>query len=314
MASSLYNVAISDAWEYWCYYRRVLRNKNTGAIIDLDSGKFSPSTVGLLRIGEKVSELNDDEEIVEYSVLALQPDITRINIWDIPSSAKLMLYLSVVILNDGNFQFPVTVKPWANSSGTAWTSDTLITYNDIVEHYIPFDLTSETYVAATYEKSVNVEADTYNAYVIDLEETFYKFLQSQTIGFMITATGGYADVYGPTYSSSTVRPQFTIEQTISNRFHGPHITLDTEIAGLSKVKGVCRDRSGTIITGKQCRIVACNKDHYKILGTGLSVSANGTFLIDADCKVGELVAVSFYDSDDTLTGSELMTTVSYNTV
>ena len=314
MATSLYNTAISDAWNFWCYYYKVIRNKNTGVIIDLDTGKFLSTTTGLLRIGEKVSELNDSEEIIEYTVIALKPDITRINIWDTPSSARLMLYFSLVVFNDGNFQLPVTVKPWANPSGTEWTSDTIISYQDIVDYYIPFDLTSATYVPATYEKFTNVKADSYSAYIIDLENTFDKFLQDQTIGFMITATGGYADVFGPEYSSSEIRPQFTIEQIISNRFHGPHITLDTEIAGNSKVKGVCRDRDGTIITGRQCRIVACDKDNYRILGTGLSVSANGTFLVTLSCKVGELVIVSFYDSNNTLTGSELMTTVSYNTV
>ena len=236
------------------------------------------------------------------------------NKWDTPSSVKLMLYFSLVVLNDGIFQLPVTIKPWANSSGTAWTSDTTISYNDIVNHYIPFDLTAATYVSATYEKSKNIAADAYNALVIDLEATFDKFLQGQTTGFMATATGGYADVFGPEYDSLTIRPTFSVEQTVSNRFHGPHITLDTEISGLSKVKGVCRDRDGVIITGIQCRIVACDTNDYKILGTGLSVSANGSFLISVDCKVGKQIAVSFYDSSNALTGSELMTTVSYSTV
>jgi|GEM_PF-5891799 len=312
MATS-YNISISDSWNYWCYYRRVLRNKNTGALVDLSSGKYSPSTEGLLRVGEKISSLNINEEIIEYTVIALKPDLKRFSVQDIPSSVRLILYLGGVVLNSGNFQLSVTVKPWANSSGLLWTTDTIISYNSIIDYYIPFDLTAATYVTATYEKSVNVEIGGYAAVVKYLESTFDKFARRQSIGFMITATGGYANVFGPTYESLTVRPKFTVEQVVSNRFHGPHITMDAEIIGRSKVKGVCRDRSGAIITGKQCRIIACDKDDYKILGTGLS-SVTGAFLVDLECKVGEFVVVSFYESGDVLTGSEMMTTVSNNTV
>jgi len=65
-----YDATISDAWNYWCYYRKVLRNKNTGSIVDLDSGKFLPSTAGMIRVGEKISELNDNEETIEYTAIA----------------------------------------------------------------------------------------------------------------------------------------------------------------------------------------------------------------------------------------------------
>jgi len=313
MASFLYNVTISEAWDYWCYYHRVIRNKNTGTVINLDSGKFNPLTSGFLRVGKKISEIDDDTEIIEYTTIALKPDLKRVSNQDTPNSVRLMLYLPVVVLNEGDIQLSVTVKPWANSSGINWTSDNIICYDDIVDHYIPFDLTVATYVSSTYEKSVNVEADEYRAEIIDLEATFDKFLLGQTIGFAITATNGYADVYGPEYTSLTVRPQFAIEQTISNRFHGPHIILDTEIVGSSKIKGVCRDKDRIIITGRQCRVTVYEKDSYRILGTGLSASIDGAFLVSLECKTGELVIVSFYDSSGVLTGSEIMTTVSSNT-
>jgi len=208
---------------------------------------------------------------------------------------------------------PVTIKPWANSHGIGWTSDDIISYTDIVNYYIPFDLTVATYVSATYEKSVNVEANEYSVRAIDLEATFDKFLQQQTIGFAVTATGGYADVYGPEYASSDVRPQFVIEQSVSNRFHGPHIALDTEIAGSSKVKGVCRDRTGVILTGERCKITVCDQYNYKILGTSYSSSADGSFLTDVSCKVGESVVVGFCQTNNGISGSEIMTTVSPST-
>lgn len=316
MASSINYITISEAWDYWCCYKKVLRDKNTGVVTVLASRKFepSPSSLGLLRIGEKISEVNDDEEIIEYTVIALKPNLERMNLQDPLSSARLILYFSLVVLNEGAFKLPVIIKPWANSSTANWTSDTNVSYDDIVEHYIPFDLTPETYVSSTYEKLVNVASGESNSITIGLEHTFDKLLQGQVTGFAVTAEDGYADVFGPECSSFSVRPTFIIEQVVSNKVYNPNITLDTEVAGASKVSGVCRDQNGVILIGERCKVAVLHKDNYRILGAGFSSSANGSFLLNVDCKVGETVVVNFYRYGEDLTGSELMTTVSDRTV
>jgi hypothetical protein len=311
MATS-YDESIIEAWDYWCYFQKVKRNRLTGFEIIIDSGEYVSSTENLLRVGERVSYLDSTYDLVEKTVVALRPDLSRLCLSDLPIKVDLMLYLLSVVLTDGESVVELTVKPWANPSSSVWTSETEITYDDLVNYYIPFDLTSLTYSPSEYEVSVNIESDKYNAFVENIDTLFIAFMQEDSGGILITAEKGYVDVFGPGYSSSTIRPYIKTIQTITGRSYS-FFDLDTEVTATSKVKGVCRDREGNILTGERCKVVVCDKDNYKILGTSYSSSANGSFLTTVNCKAGKLVIASFYRSSDKISGSELMVTVSKNT-
>lgn len=308
-----YNETITEVWDYWNYYKRVIRNKNTGVETLISSGKYIHATAGLLRVGKRITNMSSTEELIEYTAVALKPNIRRMSNYDFPISLSLSVYISSIALNSDQSSLEMKARAWANLTGVSWTSDSEISYSDIVGYYIPFDLTSSNYTPSTYEISVSLNSGDYLALFEDFEYTFYKFMRNRSIGFMLTATGGRADIYGPAYSTTTLRPQFDATQTVSGRLR-VNVTLDTELVALSKVKGVCRDRNGTIITGSQCRIVIYHKSNYNILGTGLSDFATGAFLVETSCKVGELVVASFLNSNNVISGSELMTTVSYLTI
>jgi len=147
-----YEESIKSYWDYWCYYKRVLRNKVTNVEILIGSGSFIPSTFGLVRIGIKKFDLSSTEEIVEYYVTAFRPKILRICNQDSPVSAELVLNFLQHFLNKEETKIEMTIKPFANSNGFSWTTTTEIIYEDIYEHYIPFDLEEATYNSSIYEK------------------------------------------------------------------------------------------------------------------------------------------------------------------
>jgi len=308
-----YNESIIDAWDYWCYFQKIKRNKNTGSELIISSDVFIPSVPGLLRVGEKISDLSTTYEIIERTVIALRPDLTRLGLQDLPFEAKLMLYFYSIGLSEGYSTLSMTVKPWANPNSSDWNLDTKITYEDLTDYYIPFDLDSFTYSPSLYEAENEIRPDEYSSLFGDIKNLFIAFMQGDAGGILILAENGYADVFGPGCPSSTIRPYVKTSQTVTGRMSS-FLSVNTEVTSESKVKGVCRDREGNIITGKQCRIIIFNKDNLKILGTGLSSAQTGAFLINASCKVGELVSVNFLDSNESIAGCELMTTVSKNTI
>ena len=295
------------SWEYWCYYKRYIRNKITGDSYLSETGKFIPTLTGMVRIGIQISDLSDTEELINYYITALQPNVIRMCRTDFPLSAKVTVYFREYRLNSGKTAIPITVKCWANLSGIDWVTSTPITYEDISEHYIPFDLDEDSYVASTYEKTENMNLSLLTVEIQNLEYTFEKFMLNGSIGFIFDATGGYGEMYGPASSSTYLRPKFTIVQNVSNRMKS-NIFLDTEIVSESKIKGVCRDRNRNIITGVQCKITVFDPDTYEVLGTGLSSAADGSFLITTTAKVGNPVVVSFVEDGQSISGTEIMTT------
>jgi len=308
-----YEESVVDYWNYWCYFQRILRNKTTGAKTFLESGIFIPDSFGIVRSGEKKFDLNASEEIIENYLTALKPDLDKMNVQNSPISTTFLLNFLQATLNDGEVELNITIKPWANSSGSSWTTSTEITYEDILEHYIPFDVPLENYDSTLYEKTVSADLSANNVKFDDIIQTFYKFMQGNSIGFTISAKGGYCDIYGPSSNLYFLRPKFTITQIVGGRL-GSNFLLDTEIKAASKVKGVCKNRSGDIITGSQCRIIVMDSDKNNLVGTGLSSAADGSFLIDIEKKVGHSVIVSFVSNDQSLLGTEIMVSVSGDTV
>ena len=308
-----YEESIKSYWNYWCYYKRVLRNKITGVETLIESKSYSPSVFGLVRAGIKKFDLSSTEEIIEYYLTALKPPIIRMCNQDLPVSAEFTLNFSEHSLNEGEVKIEVKIKPWANSSGSAWTSATEITYQDISEYYIPFDLSISTYDSTIYEKIQEADLSGEKVEFDNVIQTFQKFLQDQSTGFILSATGGYCEIYGPSHDLYFLRPKFVIDQPTVQRFHC-NVDLDTEIKAASKIKGVCRDREGAIITGHQCKISAFDPYSFEVIGTGLSSSVDGSFLVDIEYKVGNPVIVSFVDETLSLYGTEIMVSVSESTV
>jgi len=304
---------VIETWNYWNYYKRVLRNISTGGEYTLDTGPYSPSITGLLRVGVRIAESSSTEEVREYYVLVLRPDKKRLANQDFPIDVKLELDISTCVLSEGQSIVTLRVKPWANPNGLRWITSSLISYEQIIEHYIPFDISAVDYAIATYEETKTVSPTTGSVEFISLEQSFWKFMRDKTIGFAISGTEGYCEIFGPTYVATSVRPKFTIDQSQAARVQG-YAKLTTEIKAQSRVKGVCKDREGDLITGVQCRIIVFNPDDYRIVGTGVSTAADGSFLIDVDFRVGSSVVVSFVETGQSIYGSEIMTTVSRSTV
>ena len=68
---------INSSWNYWCYYEEYVRNKLTGSSFLSKTGIFIPTISGSLRIGTKVTSINDTEESVIYYITALKPNVSR---------------------------------------------------------------------------------------------------------------------------------------------------------------------------------------------------------------------------------------------
>ena len=302
---------LSTEWEFWCYFERVKRNKNDGSEVLLEASQFFPSTTGITRIGEKISKINSSEEMVERYLTAIKPNINRMCKQDFPSDASLELLFMNHLLNAGEAEIKASIKPFANSSGTNWTSDTSISYYDIRDYYVPFDMTATYYNQNIndYKKTKSVDLSGNKVLFEDLELLLWKFMKGQTIGFTIGGTGGFCSLYGPNYDLYFLRPMFTIDQIVTARMQS-NLNLDTEIITEGKIKGICTDKDGVKITGKQCRIIAYDMDKYDIVGTGLSSAATGEYLISVTSKIGQPIVVSFLNEVDDITGSEIMTTLS----
>ena len=302
---------IIEGWDYWCYFYKARRNKNTNSETLIDSGKFIESTPGLLNIGTKIDNLSSSEEIIERTVIAIKPKIQRIHNQCVPDYVSLDLSLAAIVMNDDADRFVITVKPWANLNGTSWTSDTVLTYWDLVGHHVPFDVDVEDYEKETFEKIAILEQVEYRATIEDLSQAFGKFLENRSTGFLITAEGGYSGIYGPTYATIASRPQFSVSQTIPGRTQA-RILLSTEMEAKSKVRGRCKNRLGVPITGVQCRVTIFNLSHDRILGTGLSASSDGSFLITVNVKIGTRVIVAFAETSSSISGGAIMLTESYH--
>jgi hypothetical protein len=304
-----YTENIISSWNFWCFYKKTIRNKQTGLETFLDSGKFFHDTSGIIRAGIKISDISSTEEIVERTVSVFKPDITRMNNADIPTLAKFKIYFLGCVANMGNPSVDVTIRPWSYQAGLAWVTTTpQVTYEILNNNYLPFDVALEDYDSDIYEYSKEVNLNATSVTFLDLEQTFYKFLQKQCSGFLITAENGYCDIFSPNYSTVGLRPFFTINQITTGLIYNM-VSVDFEVTALSKIKGVCRNKDGAIITGKQCEITIFDPNDYKIVGAGLS-SLDGSFLVSANYKVGLPVVVSFTDETQEICGSEIMITVS----
>ena len=306
--------SISKVWDFWCYFERSKRNKSTGSETFLESGKYNPNIEGLLRIGTKINNINSTEEIVERYLVALKPNIYRMNTDSFPANASLNLNFYSYELNSENSQLPMKIVPFANISGADWDSDSVITYYDIKDHLKPFDMTQSIYDIKKnlFEKTVYMNLEDKKITFESIENIVWKLLRSNSIGFTLSASGGYCTLYGPTYSMYFLRPFLEIMQSVPARVHNNSF-LDTEIVAEGRVKGKCVDKDGILITGKQCRIIVFDMDKYTILGTGLSNSSNGEYLITTTSKIGDPVIVSFLNETDEICGSEIMTTLSKDT-
>ena len=301
-----------ESWNWWCYHNTYMRNILTGNINQLSTGRYNSGTDGLSRIGTNKVMLNLSEEWVEETVLVVQPPRGRLPIADIPSSVSLNLFFSGVELNDDESNLIVKVSPWANIDGLGWVSETDSSFSDFKDHYIPFDLSPSTYNSSIYESTSSVSLFDYGATISELENAFYKFLQKETTGFLITASNGYANCYNPNFGSLGLRPKFNVNIVISGQ-SGALLNLDIEVRGRAKIKGVCRDRNGAIMTGSNCNIVAFDPNSHKIIGSALSDS-DGSFLFEVNSKVGENIAVSFTEPIRGIFGAEIMKTLSLETV
>ncbi len=308
-----YSEEIIENWNYWNYFRRVVRNKNTNSETLLETGRYVPVTTEMFRIGVKISDLTETEEIREYYAATFKPNIRRMCNQDYPSSVTLRILSSVVGVNSDQTEVTGYAKTWYHVDARSWVSTDDLSYSILTDFSIPSDVAAEDYVAEDYtEESLIKTGDVYIDFY-DLEAIFWKYMRDKTTGFTLSATGGYVDFYSPNYSPVTFRPQFIISQTVSSRQYSGMV-LDAEIKALSRIKGVCKNKYGVAITGSQCDVIAFRPDTYRIVGTGSSSAVDGSFLIDVDYKVGEDVAVSFINSGLSISGTELMTTVSYDTV
>lgn len=306
---------ISSYWNYWCYFERVVKNRYSGKEILVGSGNYVPEIFGMMRIGEKVSRLNSSEDIVERYLSAFKPDISRMCDQDYPTVVELTLRFLSHEINSGETEINVTVKPFANDNGRSWATTSPISYNLIKEHYVPFDITLATYISnlSEYEKTESINQSENRVYFGNLILLMWKFMQKNSIGFTISASGGICNLYGPSYTLYFLRPLLTVRQVVDTRMRS-NVILDTQIAAEAKVKGKCKDRDGNVITGRQCRVIAFDPSDYEILGTGLSSSSTGSFLFSINYKVGYPVIVSFIDDVSDITGCEVMTSLSKDTV
>jgi len=304
---------IIEDWDFWCYYKKVLRNRINNAETLIETGKYLHSNSGILRFGTKSAMQSSTEEIRDYYLVVFKPNIGRLPQQDYPSSAKLSIILSTVVLNVGNSSIVGKIKCWYHPNGRFWTSSDNVGFNNINEYFVPSDILTTDYDSSIYEKSETIGTNNLTVEFDEIEQIFWKFMRGKTTGFTLSATGGYCDIYGSEYNPYTLRPQFTIGQTVSSKMHS-NLVIDSEIKALSRIKGTCKDRNGNALTGIQCRITAFDPDEYKIIGTGLSSAADGTFLIDIDYRVGDNIIVSFVNEVQSISGSEIMKTVSYNTV
>jgi hypothetical protein len=301
---------IISTWNYWNYYKNFIQNISTGVLSEVSSGKYTHATAGLLRFGEKKTKISSTENLIKKTIAVFKPSMQRVSNSEEPSIASLKIYLYANTLNDLETKITANFKSWANALGVTWTSATNASYDAFKGFYVPFDVT--TYAPTTYEDNATVYT---NSYILEFDEiinSLYKFYQDQTTGFTISATGGYCDIYGPAYSSNYKRPILDIKQIVTGKMYN-YIPVDIEVTARSKVRGLCRDYNGTVISGKQCRIIIFDIDNYKIIGTGLS-DLSGNFLIENSAKYNTEVVVSFLQETDNICGSEIMTTISYDAI
>jgi len=301
------NNTIEESWEYWCYYRRVIRNKASGEETLVQEGRYLPSVTNVLRIGSMVSEMNASEDLVEYTALAIRPAILRLHVGLIPLDASLLFSFSALIFNGSNSSAKFTLKPWANASGEDWISSTEITYGDIVEHYIPFNLAEETYDPDTYEKEIEIAVSAGGLFFSEIQNTLYTFLTDNAYGMFIVGEDGYADVYSPQYTYEDLRPQLGVTQVVPFTGYN-YTTMATEITGKSHVIGVCRDLDGEAITGVSCLVAVFDLSDRSLLGSGSSDPIDGSFRIKTECKSYTTVILTFVNESLGINGSELMET------
>ena len=287
---------INSYWNYWCYYEKYIRNKTTGSSFLSNTGIFVPEIFGSLRIGVKKADINDTEESITYYLTALKPNIIRMCKDDYPLSAKIRLNAREAVLNEGETIIPVTLSNWENPNDDGWITGTSISYTAM-----------NNYSSAIYKETANADLSGLKIEIEDLEAIIHRFFKGWSNGFLLNATGGYCELYGPSNIFSYMRPTLTIVQNVSNRLK-TDIVLDIEIKAESEVKGVCRDRNRSIITGHQCRITVLDPDTYDIIGTGLSSSLDGSFLVTTTAKVRSPVIVNFIETSQSISGSEIMTT------
>jgi len=289
---------INSYWSYWCYYEEYVRNKLTGSSFLSGTGIFIPEISGLMRIGVKTTDINDIEESVTYYISALKPNISRMCKDDYPLSAKIRLNAREALLNEEETVIPVTLSNWENPNDNGWTTDTPISYDAM-----------NNYSSIAYKKTANADLSGLVIEIEDLEAIVHRFFRGWSNGFLLTATGGYCELYGPSNLFSYMRPTLTIVQNISNKLK-TDVILDIKIKSASKIMGVCRDRNRNIITGYQCRVTVLDIDTYEILGTGLSSSLDGSFSITINIKPRHPAIVNFIEENQSLSGSEIMITQS----
>jgi len=288
---------INSSWNYWCYYEEYVRNKITGSSFLSRTGKFVPSISGLLRIGVKRADINDTEESITYYTTALKPNVSRMCKDDYPLSAEIRLNARTALPNEGETVIPVTLSNWENPNDDGWITSTPISYGAM-----------DDYSSATYKETVNADLSGLKIEIEGLRTIVHRFFRGWSNGFLLTATNGYCELYGPSSIFSYMRPTLTIVQNVSNKLN-TDISLDIEIVSESEVEGVCRYRDGTIITGYQCEITVFDPDTYEIVGTGLSSFANGSFSILTSAKIGNPVIVSFVEETQSISGSKMMETM-----
>lgn len=289
---------INSYWNYWCYYEEYVRNKTTGSSFLSGTGIFIPEIFGSTRIGVKVADINDTEESVIYYVTALKPDVSRMCKDDYPLSAKIRLNAREAILSENETVIPVTLSNWENPNDNGWITSTPLSYGALND-----------YSSSIYMKTANADLSGLVIELEDLEAIVHRFFEGWSNGFLLSATQGYCELYGPSSLFSYMRPTLTVVQTVSNRLK-TNIALDIEVTSESEVVGVCRDRNRNIITGYQCRIIVLDIDTYEIIGTGLSSSSDGSFSITVNVKPRYPVIVNFVEESQSLSGSEIMTTMS----
>ena len=287
---------INSSWNYWCYYEEYVRNKITGSSFLSGTGIFVPAISGSLRIGVKVININATEESVVYYITALKPNFSRMNKDDYPLSVEIRLNAREAILDEGETVIPVTLSNWENPNDNGWITSTPISYEAMND-----------YSSATYKETANADLSGLKIEIENLEEIIHRIFRGWSNGVVLTATGGYCELYGPSSLLSYLRPTLTIVQNVSHRLKS-NITLDIEIKSESKVVGVCRDRNRNIITGYQCRITILDIDSYEIIGTGLSSSSDGSFSITTIVKPRIPVIVNFVEESQSLSGSEIIAT------
>lgn len=287
---------INSSWNYWCYYEEYVRNKITGSSFLSKTGIFVPSISGSLRIGVKRADINDTEESITYYTTALKPNVSRMCKDDYPLSAKIRLNARTALPNEGETVIPVTLSNWENPNDDGWITSTPISYGAM-----------DDYSSATYKETANADLSGLKIEIEGLRTIVHRFFRGWSNGFLLTATNGYCELYGPSSIFSYMRPTLTIVQNISNRLK-TDIILDIEIRCESEVKGVCRDKDRNVITGHQCNITVFDPDNYDIIGTGLSSAIDGSFLVTTSAKIGNPVVVSFVEEIQGLSGSEIIET------